>query len=145
MPMDSLSATLGSYEIRFVVEAKAASLAASRRSVEQMSEIERAMDRLRPALMSSGPAHVEDMALHRTIVLATANPAFVSVFDHMQADIERIMKAGVDISRNRPPEAIRTMLTEHELIVEAIRMQDPDAAALAMRWHLSQGRKRLMP
>ena len=53
--------------------------------------------------------------------------------------------AGVDISRSRPPEAIGAMLCEHEMIVDAIHAQDPDGAALAMRWHLSQGRKRLMP
>ena len=54
-------------------------------------------------------------------------------------------KAGVDISRSRPPDAIEAMLVEHEMIVDAIRAQDADGAALAMRWHLSQGRKRLMP
>jgi DNA-binding FadR family transcriptional regulator len=145
MPMEELSATLGSYEVRFVLEAEAARLAAARRSTEQMHVIEQEMTRLEKALQSSGPAHLEDMALHRAIVLATSNPAFVSSFDHMFADVDRIMKAGVDISRSRPPEAIGAMLSEHQMIVEAIRVQDADGAALAMRWHLSQGRKRLMP
>ena len=59
--------------------------------------------------------------------------------------IDRILRAGVDISRSRPPAAINAMIEEHELVVDAIRAQDGDAAALAMRWHLWQGRKRLMP
>ncbi|HWU72267.1 MAG TPA: FCD domain-containing protein [Sphingomonas sp.] len=145
MPMEELSATLGSYEVRFVLEAEAARLAAARRSADQMQAIEQEMARLEKALLSSGPAHLEDMALHRAIVLGTSNPAFVSVFDHMFADMDRVMKAGVDISRSRPPEAIEAMLSEHRTIVEAIRVRDADGAALAMRWHLSQGRKRLMP
>ncbi|USI71972.1 FadR/GntR family transcriptional regulator [Sphingomonas morindae] len=145
MPLADLSATLGSYEVRFVLEAEAARLAAMRRSVEQMEAIEQAMAALRCALVASGPAHVEDMALHREIVLATANPVFLSSFDHMHEEIDRIMRAGVDISRSRPPDAIGAMLEEHEMIVEAIRVRDSDAAALAMRWHLAQGRKRLMP
>jgi GntR family transcriptional regulator, transcriptional repressor for pyruvate dehydrogenase complex len=145
LPLDELPTALGTYEVRFVVEAQAASLAADRRSSDQMGAIERALEVLRTALQSSGPAHVEDMEFHRAIVLATGNPVFVSVFDHMQGDIDRIMRAGVDISRSRPPEAIRAMITEHEMITEAIGVQDSDAAALAMRWHLSQGRKRLMP
>jgi GntR family transcriptional repressor for pyruvate dehydrogenase complex len=145
MPLDDLPAALGTYEVRLVVEAQAASLAADRRSAEHMDSIERALSALRDALLSSGPAHTEDYELHRAIVLATGNPVFVSVFDHMHADIDRIMRAGVDISRNRPPEAISAMISEHEIIVEAIRDQDSEAAALAMRWHLSQGRKRLMP
>lgn len=37
------------------------------------------------------------------------------------------------------------MLREHEMLVDAIRVQDADGAALAMRWHLSEGRKRLLP
>jgi len=145
LPLSELSTTMGSYEVRFVVESEAARLAAMRRSTAQMELIEQAMADLRRALLSTGPAHREDMALHRQIALATANPAFVSTFDHLFGDIDRIMRAGVDISRSRPPEAIGAMLSEHEMIVDAIHAQDPDGAALAMRWHLSQGRKRLMP
>ena len=85
------------------------------------------------------------MELHRRIVLATANPAFLSAFDPLFGDIDKIMRAGVDLSRSRPPEVIGAMMREHETIVAAIRAQDADGAALAMRWHLSEGRKRLMP
>lgn len=145
MAMSDLSVTLGTYEVRFVLEAEAARLAASRRSPQQMIEIEHALESLREALLSKNPAHVEDWELHRAIVLATANPAFLSAFDHLHEEIDRILRAGVDISRSRPPEAIAAMLAEHEMIVEAIKVQDSDGAALAMRWHLSQGRKRLMP
>lgn len=145
MPLSELSAALGTYEVRFVLEAEAARLAAARRSEEDMAEIERAMAALRAALLSSGPADDEDMALHRAIMHATGNNAFVAAFDRMQEEVGRIMQAGVDISRARPDAAIQTMLDEHEMIVEAIRVRDADGAALAMRWHLSQGRKRLMP
>ena len=110
-----------------------------------MASIEEALARLRAALLSSAPAHAEDMELHRQIVMATANPAFLVAFEALEADVDKIMRAGVDISRSRPPEAIGDMMREHEMIVEAIRAQDGDGAALAMRWHLSRGRKRLMP
>jgi DNA-binding FadR family transcriptional regulator len=145
MPLDDLSVTLGSYEVRFVLEAEAARLAAVRRSPEQMDAIEEAWKELRSALLSNGPAHQQDMALHRAIAMATTNSVFVSTFDHMFNEVERIMRAGVDISRSRPPEVIGAMLAEHDSIVEAIRLQDPDGAAVAMRWHLMQGRRRLMP
>jgi len=145
MPMADLAATMGTYEVRFVLEAESARLAAVRRSGDQLGEIEQAMAALRTALMASGPAHVEDWALHRAIVLGTGNSTFVTTFDHLREDVDRVLKAGIDISRSRPAEAIGAMLTEHEMIVEAIRAQDADGAALAMRWHLSQGRKRLMP
>jgi DNA-binding FadR family transcriptional regulator len=145
MPFAVLPATLGTYEVRFVVEAEAARLAAVRRSPEQLAEIEEALSRLNAGLRSCGPAHEEDWALHRAIALATANPAFLLALDALREDIDRVLKAGIDISRSRPPEAIGAMISEHEMIVDAIRAQDADGAALAMRWHLSQGRKRLMP
>lgn len=145
MPLSELPATLGSYEVRFVLEAEAARLAAVRRSAEEMGLIEAALEDLRAALLSSAPAHAEDMELHRCIVRATANPAFLVAFEALESDVDKIMRAGVDISRSRPPEAIGEMMREHEMIVEAIRAQDGDSAALAMRWHLSRGRKRLMP
>ncbi len=47
------------------------------------------------------------------------------------------------MSRNM--QVLEAMMGEHDAIVDAIRAQEGDEAALAMRWHLSQGRKRLMP
>lgn len=145
MPMTELPATLGSYEVRFVLEAEAARLAATRRTSMEMAYVEEGMEMLREALVSNAPAHDEDMELHRRIAAATGNPAFLIAFDALWSDVEKIMRAGVDISRSRPPEVIATMLREHEVIVEAIRAQDAEGAALAMRWHLWEGRRRLMP
>jgi DNA-binding FadR family transcriptional regulator len=145
VPMDGLAATLGTYEVRFVLEAEAARLAATRRSHHQMDAIEAALEALRGALLSSAPAHEEDWLLHRAIAEATGNTAFIDIFDRLEEEVTPILRAGVDISRSRPPEVIEAMMGEHDAIVDAIRAQDPDGAALAMRWHLSQGRKRLMP
>jgi DNA-binding FadR family transcriptional regulator len=145
MPSTELPTTLGSYEVRFVLEAEAARLAATRRTAQEMMHVQDGMDMLRAALQSSEPAHAEDMELHRRIAEATGNPAFLIAFDALHADVDKIMRAGVDISRSRPPEVIATMLREHDQIVDAIRAQDPEGAALAMRWHLWEGRRRLMP
>ncbi|MEP9400521.1 FadR/GntR family transcriptional regulator [Sphingomonas silueang] len=141
----SLSGTLGTYEVRFVLEAEAARLAAIRRSGPQVEVIVHRLDELRRALRSSQPADGEDMELHRAIMAATGNGSFVEAFNALEPDIGRVMKAGVDISRSRPSHVIDAMIDEHEHIVEAIRHSDPERAALAMRWHLSQGRRRLMP
>jgi len=145
VPMDGLAGTLGTYEVRFVLEAEAARLAAQRRSHQQMDAIDDALEALRGALLSSAPAHDEDWLLHRAIAEATGNSAFVSIFDNLQQEVIRILRAGVEISRSRPPEVIGAMMEEHDAVVDAIRAGDGDGAALAMRWHLSQGRKRLMP
>lgn len=145
LPLSELATTLGSYEVRFVLEAEAARLAAQRRSPEDLDRIEEALSALRKALLSSAPAHAEDLELHRRIAEATGNLAFCAALEALEAEIDKILRAGVDISRSRPPEVIATMMGEHERIVDAIRARDADGAALAMRWHLSEGRKRLMP
>jgi DNA-binding FadR family transcriptional regulator len=145
MSLSELPTTLGSYEVRFVLEPEAARLAAMRRSPEEMAEIDAAMARLRTAMSSNAPAHVEDMELHRLIAQATANPVFLTAFDALSIEVDRIMRAAIDISRGRPPEIVAALIREHEIVVEAIRAQDPDGAELAMRWHMSEGRKRLMP
>ena len=145
MPLDALAATLGTYEVGFVFEAEGARLAALRRSNEDLALIEEHMAALRRTLLSSAPAHDEDWLLHRAILEATGNDAFVAIFDQLREQVMRILRAGVDISRARPPEVIESMTDEHDAIVAAIRTQDGDGAALAMRWHLWQGRKRLMP
>lgn len=145
MSSTELPTTLGSYEVRFVLEAEAARLAATRRTAAEMAHIDDGMELLRHALLSSEPAHDEDMELHRRIAEATGNPAFLIAFDALHADVDKIMRAGVDISRSRPPEVIATMLREHDQVVDAIRAQDPEGAALSMRWHLWEGRRRLMP
>jgi len=145
MPWAEMPTTMGSYEVRLVVEAEAARLAALRRSPEALADLEAALAALREALMSNAPAHAEDLELHRRIAEATANEAFVEVFTALEGDMDRIMRAGVDISRSRPPEFVEAMMREHEMIVDAIRAQDPEGAALAMRWHLWEGRKRLLP
>ncbi|WP_084578828.1 FadR/GntR family transcriptional regulator [Sphingomonas azotifigens] len=145
MPLAELPATLGSYEVRFVLETEAARLAALRRTPEQMGALEAAMAALRTALLSSAPAHDEDRELHRTIADATGNLAFQQAFDALWPDVEKVMQAGVDISRSRSAEVVAVMLHEHEVIVDSIRAQDPERAALAMRWHLGEGRRRLMP
>ncbi len=56
-----------------------------------------------------------------------------------------ISTAGHPMATTATPEVIATMLHEHEVIVRAIRAQDAEGAALAMRWHLWEGRRRLMP
>ncbi|GMM62328.1 FadR/GntR family transcriptional regulator [Novosphingobium pituita] len=142
MAASDLPAALGTYEVRFVLEAEAARLAAQRRSLDDLAEITACLDALRKALLSSGRADAEDIALHRAIARATGNAAFLDSFDAIQSGVAKIMRAGIDISRDVC--AIEAMIREHEDIVAAIRNSDPERAALSMRWHLAEGRNRLM-
>lgn len=139
-----LSVAIGTYEVRFVLESEGARLAAIRRSAQDLSSIEEACENLRTALASGVPAHAEDIDFHRRILLSTANAAFLWAFNAISDEVGQLMHAGVDISRSRSQESIQKMISEHKVVVDAIRAQDGDGAALAMRWHLSEGRKRVI-
>jgi GntR family transcriptional regulator, transcriptional repressor for pyruvate dehydrogenase complex len=139
-----LSVALGTYEVRLVLESEGARLAAMRRSAEDFLRIEEAFEMLRAALTSGVPAHAEDIDFHRRILLSTANAAFLWAFNALSDEVGQLMHAGVDISRSRSHEFIHKMIGEHLAVVDAIRVQDGDGAALAMRWHLSEGRKRVI-
>lgn len=139
-----LSVAIGTYEVRFVLESEGARLAAMRRSAQDLSAIEEACERLHAALASGLSAHAEDMNFHRQILLSTANAAFLWAFNALSDEVGQLMHAGVDISRSRSQEFFQKVISEHKAVVDAIRAQDGDGAALAMRWHLSEGRKRVI-
>jgi len=145
MSLQALPANLGTYELRFVLEAEAARLAALRHTGGDKQALAEALARLCGALQAGVAADEEDYALHRAIMQATGNDAFVVAFESQSHSLMQIMKAGVDIARNRDPAVVEAMIREHRDIVEAILLRDADRAGLAMRWHLSQGRLRLMP
>lgn len=139
-----LSVALGTYEVRFALESEGARLAATRRSSLDMQSIEEGFEKLEAALLTGTPAHTEDMDFHRRVLLAAANASFLWALNALSGEVDQIMRAGVDISRSRPPDEIQAMVREHKAIVDAVRVQDADGAALAMHWHLSEGRKRVL-
>ena len=139
-----LSVALGTYEVRFAIESEGARLASTRLSAEDMLGIETAFEKLKAALLTGAPAHVEDMEFHSWILQSTANAAFIQAFNALSNEIDQIMQAGVDISRTRPPDEIQAMIREHEAITDAIRLRDADYASLAMHWHLWEGRNRVI-
>lgn len=134
----------GTYEVRFAIESEGARLAATRRSAEEMRGIEAAFETLKAALLTGASAHVEDLEFHRAILQSTANAAFIHAFNAISGKIDLTMRAGVDGSQPRPSHEIEAMVREHEAITEAIRLRDVDNAALAMHWHLWEGRNRVI-
>lgn len=116
-------------EFRSVVETAAAQLAAVRRTDEQLDEMEEAQRELREAELL--PAiRAADTRFHLAIAAAAGNSrltnaiedARVAMFEPVDMlDFQFVKDASVD---------------GHEVLLTAIRDQDPDAAAVAMRGHL---------
>ncbi len=143
VPPVALGSRLGAYEVRLALEGEAARHAAARRTEEDLAALAAALSDLTAALAQGASTHRPDLALHRAIALATKNPVFVSAFDHLQELVTDIMRAAEQVT-SHDGELARRMSDEHATIVDAIRARDGDGAAVAMRHHLYEGRRRLM-
>jgi DNA-binding FadR family transcriptional regulator len=133
------AAVLGEYlEGRRIVEVEAAGLAAERATPATVEDLERAFARMRVTAEEARlhPAsepryHEADVAFHRAVVRAAANP----VLGLMSEPIHRALAATFG-ALARPRERFERGLPEHERILRGVADGDPAEARDAMRAHL---------
>jgi len=119
------------FEVRRIVEVGIAELAAQRATEDQITELDALLEK---ASHSTGDAEAflkVDLAIHELIADAAGNP-FLS---RIMSSLSRLGLA----SRRRTGvlHSVREQsLDDHAAIVAAIKAQDPEAAALAMKDHL---------
>lgn len=141
----SLKEAIDLLELRTCVECEAASLAATRRTQEQVDAAAAAIDGMDKAVRAGESAGDWDTRFHRGVAVMTGNAQFQILFDLFGEQLLPRTRFGVGIS---DLEAMREYLarvnTEHRAILTAIARRDPDTARAAMRMHLSnvQGRLR---
>jgi DNA-binding GntR family transcriptional regulator len=125
------------YEVRLALESLAARQAAQRSSNAQLDEIEAA---------AGSPTGVEEHLLvatgderfHRAIGQAAGNECLRVALARLHSHLHLYR-----LYRNAKVVQEAT-LHEHELIVDALRRRDPDAAERAMRTHLEESRARIV-
>jgi len=143
--MQLIEEVVGGLELRIAIELEAASLAAMRRSEDDLSAIEaacRSMDRA----IETGDGNIQaDLDFHLAIARSTHNPNFVNIFNYL---------GKVLIPRSRVPthhfgavtlgEYLGRINEEHRQVLSAIRARDSEGARAAMRVHLAGSRDRLI-
>ena len=83
-----------------------------------------------------------DNDLHRRIAEATGSIVLLALFDQLNT-LRRMVVWGLQRRQGpRPPEDYSSFV-EHERVVEALAMRDPDGARAAMRAHLHSVEDRL--
>jgi DNA-binding FadR family transcriptional regulator len=137
------AAYLRTFEVRMALEADAASYAAQRRTEEDIAQLRSAMDAFASAIEQGQQARHLDVAFHRAIAAATGNDLFVRQYDDLSSEIEGLMNVSLGLTSLGSAERRAAVVQEHRQIVEAIEMGDPTLAAVYMRFHLSQARRRL--
>ena len=140
--LESVDALVQVMEVRRVLEAEIAALAAVRATRAQVASIKRALAAIDAAVAAGEDGVAEDLALHRSIGQATGNPQFAQMLGFLEQYLRQNMRItrGIEARRADFFEAVRR---EHRSIVEAIAARDAAAAKRAALRHLAQGARRL--
>ena len=129
-------------EIRTSLEPSAARAAAVKATEEQLRVFKEIDDQLTLAVekQDSVISFEADRRLHDFVLLAAGNERSRKIISSLMGQIYRIRF----ISRHKPGR-IETTVAEHREIVSAILNRRPDEAEQAMRSHLANTRKLLLP
>lgn len=119
-------------ETRTMLEVKAASLAAERRTHEDVVRISKALAEFRKKVQLEETGVEEDLMFHLRIAEASRNSVLKSLSMIIFPDMVKYSQK-LDICGDG---RFRQSLEEHEEILEYIQAQDPEKAANAMRNHL---------
>jgi len=127
-----------SMELRLGIETQAVALAAIRRTDEQLAAIKHALDIVNKLNSESVGGAAEDFHLHVKIAEASHNSYIVDFMNFLGTQIIPRVVLRMEFGPERD-DFFEELIAHHEAIYDAIKAQDPTAAAEAMRVHLSRG------
>ena len=131
-------------ELISTVEVAATRLAAARRTNEDLKQIRKCLIGMEYAIASDRLGDEEDYEFHQAIVLATHNPYFKTLSQHIEHTARRMIRRLRSNTKTRHTNLIEAVQTEHQTIFNAIQAGDPAAAEQAARKHLENAEKRLV-
>jgi len=122
------------FELRAILETEAACLAATRIDSVAIDELEHVLERMRGSERTRDDSVHADLEFHHTISRATGNTYVLTFISYIAGQIcDTIYLA----RRSAPIDVVvEETIGEHEDILAALRVGDPDAAAHTMRRHV---------
>ncbi|WP_010525845.1 FadR/GntR family transcriptional regulator [Nesterenkonia sp. F] len=138
-------------EYRIALETEAAGLAARRRDAPRLRLLAEALSGLAAAGDHPADAVEHDFTFHRELAASAQNPHLLRAVDALGPAMiampaPRLAHGGSGASTTAEATAARhrQVVAEHRTVLEAVVEQDPQAAAAAMRAHLTASRRRLL-
>lgn len=131
-------------ELISTVEVAATRLAASRRTNDDIKKIRRCLLGMEYAIASDRLGDEEDFEFHQAIVVATHNPYFETLSQHLEHTARKMIRHLRSNTKTRHTNLIEAVQAEHQAIFNAIETADPVAAEIAARTHLENAEKRLV-
>lgn len=131
-------------ELRVSLETESAGLAASRRNLRQLTEIQNAITDFERCVAAGADTLEADFRFHLAIAEATQNPHFFDLMRHMGTTvIPRARVNSPQLAKEEKSAYLERVNREHQMIYDAIERQEPDSARASMRVHLTNSRERL--
>ena len=143
VPLGSITDIQRCYEFRIDIEGAAAAWAARRRDEDDLAALEAAFQRMDQTYQEQALGVDADQMLHLAIARATKNPFFQTVLESLAQQIGFGMKLSRSLTLLASPNRQALVQGEHRAVIDAILRQDPDAAAQAMRAHITAARDRM--
>lgn len=130
-------------ELRYTLEPEAAYLAAERKTEEDLTELQKALDSIKSTLSSpDSPGQEEDFQFHKALIQATHNPFMIKVLDDLsewyQRALSLTLKQNIGLIGKR-----QSVYKEHEDIFNAIKEGKPNLAKVLTTMHLDSVQKKL--
>jgi DNA-binding FadR family transcriptional regulator len=123
-------------ELRRGLEIQSAMLAAERRTLDNIREMERTVRAMRESLQNPIPYADLDVSFHLHIAAATRNSLLLSLIDSIRASLRESILYGLQHRATLPD--LERVQACHETILDEIRAQDAQAAAQAMTRHFDE-------
>lgn len=118
-------------DAREALETKLAELAALRRTDEDLAELNAAVESMRNEIEAGSFGEDSDHRFHTAVTTAARNDLLAEFMREIAGQIAESRHESLQ-QPGRPPQS----LEHHRRIADAIRRQDPEGAAVAMRAHL---------
>lgn len=132
-----LSGVIELFELRSAFEIRAAALAATRRSGVQIDAILRANEELARCFDAGQSTRDADFAFHYAIAEASQNRRFPEFLTLIRPGLAPRVELEARSGPPRPYVPNPQLVEEHNRIIDAILMSDPDGAEAAMKDHLN--------
>lgn len=131
------------FEMRAILEIRAAGLAAHRRNSEQMAAMVDAFGRMKSSVNWAEDGVTADMEFHRAVAAASGNAYVAMVVGFFLGQMRQSIMFMRHNQNDTGGRMIATNIAEHEAILDAIGAQDAEAATAAMRRHITGASERL--
>lgn len=121
-------------EVRRILEIAAVKMAAERRTLEDLREIQTAQNAFRDQIIDRNDGDEEDLLFHLKVVTAGKNDLLKSLFMKIIPELLELWRKNQDKDSQKMFESLR----EHDRIIEHIISQNKEKAAEEMKLHIEK-------